>query len=240
MEKEEVLKKAREAKESGATRFCMGAAWRSPKDSDLDKVIEMIKEVKALGMETCVTLGLLQPEQALKLSEAGLDFYNHNIDTSEEYYDKIITTRTFEDRLKTLQYVRNSGINVCSGGIVGMGETVQDRISMLVTLANMNPYPRSVPIGKLVRVEGTPLEDAEEIPNLDYIRLVATARIMMPKAYIRIAAGRRTMSDEMQLLCFMAGVNSFFRGDTLLTTPNNAPDSDDALLAKLGMGFQEI
>lgn len=240
MEKEEVVKRAKEAKEKGATRFCLGAAWRGPRDEDLDKVIEMIKEVKALGMETCVTLGLLGPEQALKLSEAGLDFYNHNIDTSEEFYDKIITTRTFADRLKTLDYVRNAGINVCSGGIVGMGETKEDRLKMLVTLANMSPYPRSIPIGKLVPIEGTPLEDEVEIENIDYIRLVATARIMMPKAYIRISAGRRTMSDEMQLLCFMAGINSFFHGDILLTTPNNAPDFDDQLLNKFGMAFQKI
>jgi biotin synthase len=231
----EVVEAAKRAKEAGSTRFCMGAAWRGPRDQDLDKVCEMVKEVKKLGMETCVTLGLLKQHQADKLKEAGLDFYNHNIDTSEEYYDKIITTRTFQDRLQTLENVRASGMKVCCGGILGMGETNDDRIKMLTTLANLDEQPESVPINKLIRIPGTPLEGAENVDPFDFVRTIALARIMMPKSYIRLSAGREQMSDELQALCFMAGANSIFYGETLLTAKNPIPVKDNELFERLGI-----
>ena len=212
-----VLQAAQAAKNQGATRFCMGAAWRSPKDQDLEIVKEMIREVKKLGLETCVTLGMLEGYQAQSLKEAGLDFYNHNIDTSENFYNKIITTRTFEDRLKTLDHVQKAGIHVCCGGIIGMGETTKDRVEMLVLLANLDVPPQSVPINKLIPLPGTPLGDAPPVDPLDFIRTIALARILMPQSYVRLSAGRESMSDEMQALCFMAGANSIFYGEKLLT-----------------------
>lgn len=237
---EEVLDAARRAKAAGSTRFCMGAAWRGPRDEDLKLVCDMVAKVKEMGLETCVTLGLLKDGQAEKLQEAGLDFYNHNIDTSEEYYSKIITTRTFEDRLSTLERVRSSGIKVCCGGILGMGETNEDRIKMLVTLANMDEPPESVPINKLMRIPGTPLENAEDIDPLDFVRTIALARVMMPKSYVRISAGRENMSDELQTLCFFAGANSIFYGEKLLTADNPAPEKDDLLLRRLGLEKSQI
>lgn len=235
MSVESVLADARQAKSEGATRYCMGAAWRGPQSSHMDALCEMIQEVKALGMETCMTLGLLSSEQAVTLKEAGLDYYNHNIDTSPEYYNEIITTRTFEDRLKTLENVRDAGMKVCCGGILGMGETQADRGKMLMALANLPQYPESVPINKLVPIPGTPLGDAEEVHPLDFVRTIATARIMMPKAMLRLSAGRRSMSDELQALCFLAGANSIFVGDRLLTTNNVEERLDDALFEKLGI-----
>ncbi|HCE59312.1 MAG TPA: biotin synthase BioB [Wolbachia sp.] len=231
----EVVEAAKRAKEAGSTRFCMGAAWRGPRDDDLKIVCEMVKEVKKLGLETCVTLGLLKDHQANMLKEAGLDFYNHNVDTSEEYYDKIITTRTFKDRLDTLEHVRNAGIKVCCGGILGMGETNEDRIKMLVCLANMNEPPESVPINMLIKIPGTPLENVESIDPFDFVRTIAIARIMMPKSYIRLAAGREKMSDELQALCFLAGINSIFYGERLLTAQNPVPERDNYLFQKLGL-----
>ena len=230
-----VIKSAKLAKESGSTRFCMGAAWRGPQNKDLETVCDMIKEVKKLGLETCVTLGLLTKEQAIRLKEAGLDFYNHNIDTSEEFYSKIITTRTFEDRLQTLEYVRKAGIKVCCGGILGMGETNEDRIKMLTLLANLEEPPESVPINKLIKIPGTPLENAPDIDSFDFVRTIALARILMPKSYIRLSAGREQMSEELQSLCFMAGINSIFYGEVLLTAKNPAPEKDNSLLKKLGI-----
>lgn len=230
-----VLQAAQAAKNQGATRFCMGAAWRSPKDHDLEIVKEMIREVKKLGLETCVTLGMLEGYQAKGLKEAGLDFYNHNIDTSENFYKKIITTRTFEDRLKTLDHIQNAGIHVCCGGIIGMGETTKDRVEMLVMLANRDIPPQSVPINKLIPLPGTPLGDAPPVDPLDFIRTIALARILMPKSYVRLSAGRESMSDEMQALCFMAGANSIFYGDKLLTAKNPAPHKDKNLFERLGL-----
>lgn len=230
-----VLEQASLAKEQGATRFCMGAAWRSPKDRDLDKVIGMVKGVKALGMETCLTLGMLSPEQSKKLSDAGLDYYNHNIDTSEEYYKKIITTRKFEMRMDTLKNVQESGINVCSGGIVGMGESQRDRGGMLMALANLDQHPGSVPINSLVQVEGTPLHGIDKIDALDFIRTIAVARIMMPKSMVRLSAGRNDMSEAVQAMCFFAGANSIFYGEKLLTTANPEENKDMALFRKLGI-----
>ena len=235
MSVESVLADARQAKSDGATRYCMGAAWRGPQSSHMDALCEMIHEVKSLGMETCMTLGLLSREQAVTLKEAGLDYYNHNIDTSPEFYNEIITTRTFEDRLKTLENVRDAGMKVCCGGILGMGETQADRGKMLMALANLPQYPESVPINKLVPIPGTPLGDAEEVHPLDFVRTIAAARIMMPKAMLRLSAGRRSMSDELQALCFLAGANSIFVGDRLLTTNNVEEQLDDALFEKLGI-----
>ncbi len=235
MQLQEVLQAAKRAKEAGATRFCMGAAWRGPSDKDLAAVCEMVAEVKKLGLETCVTLGLLKSNQANRLKNAGLDFYNHNIDTSEDFYDKIITTRTFQDRLDTIEQVRNVGLKVCCGGIVGMGETNDDRIKMLVTLANLDKAPESVPINKLIRIPGTPLAGQNEVDAFDFIRIIALSRIMMPRSYVRLSAGREQMSDEMQALCFMAGTNAIFYGEKLLTADNPMPEQDEALFHRLGM-----
>jgi len=230
-----VVEQAGLAKQQGATRFCMGAAWRSPKDRDLDQVIEMVKGVKALGMETCLTLGMLSPEQSEKLSAAGLDYYNHNIDTSESYYQKIITTRKFEMRMDTLKNVQQSGINVCSGGIIGMGESQQDRGGMLMALANLEQHPGSVPINALVQVKGTPLHGIDKLDELDFVRTIAVARIMMPKSMVRLSAGRNDMSEAVQAMCFLAGANSIFYGEKLLTTANPEENKDLALFKKLGI-----
>lgn len=235
MEVERVLSEARKAQEGGATRYCMGAAWRSPKDRDMDMLVAMVEGVKAMGMETCMTLGTLSPEQSARLSDAGLDYYNHNIDTSERFYPEIITTRTFADRLETLANVRDAGIKVCAGGILGMGETVDDRISMLVTLANLPTPPESVPINMLIPIPGSRLANAEPIDPFDFIRTIALARILMPTSYVRLSAGRTDMSDEMQALCFFAGANSIFVGDTLLTADNPGEDHDSALFRRLGL-----
>ena len=240
MEIAKVVEAAQRAKASGSTRFCMGAAWRGPRDNDLEVVCEMVRQVKALGMETCVTLGMLKGHQAVMLKEAGLDYYNHNIDTSEEFYSEVITTRTFADRLDTLEQVRNAGINVCCGGIMGMGESNVDRIKMLVTLANMPEPPQSVPINQLIKIPGTPLENVEGVDPFDFIRVIALARIMMPKSYVRLSAGREQMSDEMQALCFMAGANSMFYGEKLLTAQNPVPEQDNALFGRLGLQKQAI
>ena len=226
MEVEKVLKEASAAKAAGSTRFCMGAAWRSPKDRDMPKVLAMVEGVKAMGLETCMTLGMLKPHQASALSDAGLDYYNHNLDTSPEYYSDIITTRTYQDRLDTLHYVREAGINVCSGGIVGMGESINDRVGLLIELANMPEHPQSVPINRLVRVEGTPMANEEDFDNFDFIRTIAVARIMMPKSYVRLSAGRETMNEEMHALVYFAGANSIFYGEKLLTTPNPQANKD--------------
>jgi len=235
MEVEAVLAEARAAKESGVSRFCMGAAWRSPKDKDLDTVCAMVEGVKALGMETCVTLGMLTAGQATRLKESGLDYYNHNIDTSPEYYRHVITTRTFQDRLDTLEAVRTAGINVCCGGIVGMGESQSDRVGLIHALATLPVHPESVPINALVGT-GTPAaETSPKLPHLDFVRTIAVARITMPKSMVRLSAGREDMSDEAQALCFMAGANSIFYGPRLLTTPNPVADSDRALFTKLGL-----
>ncbi|TJY58950.1 biotin synthase BioB [Sinimarinibacterium sp. CAU 1509] len=235
MEVEAVVAAAREAKAGGATRFCMGAAWRSPKDRDIDKVEVMVREVKALGLETCMTLGMLKSDQASRLADAGLDYYNHNLDTSPEFYGKIITTRTYEDRLETLGNVREAGIKVCCGGIVGMGEQPQDRAELLRQLAIMNPHPESVPINNLVQVGGTPLDGVAALSPIEFVRTIAIARILMPKSYVRLSAGRTEMSDETQALCFLAGANSIFYGERLLTTDNPQNARDRALLAQLGM-----
>jgi biotin synthase len=240
MDVAEVIEAAKKAKASGSTRFCMGAAWRGPRDEDLDKVCEMVEGVKKLGLESCVTLGLLKKHQAEKLKESGLDFYNHNIDTSEEHYSNIISTRTFQDRLNTLEHVRESGIKTCCGGILGMGETNEDRIKMLVLLANLPKAPESVPINKLIPIPGTPLENNEAIDPIDFVRTVALARILMPQSYIRLSAGREDMSDELQALCFMAGVNSIFRGEVLLTAKNPDSQRDKELLRKLGLKEEKI
>jgi len=236
MEVERVVAEAARAKAGGATRFCMGAAWRSPRDRDMDKVCAMIAGVRALGLETCVTLGMLTPDQVERLREAGLDYYNHNIDTSREFYPEIITTRTIDDRLETLGHVRDGGIKVCCGGIVGMGETIADRIGMLVILANLDPPPESVPINMWNEIRGTPvLDKGEPVEPIALVRLVALARILMPESVVRLSAGRDSMSDETQSLCFLAGANSIFTGDVLLTTANPQRDRDAVLLAKLGM-----
>lgn len=231
----EVVEKAKAAKAKGASRFCMGAAWRGPKDKDLETVLAMVREVKALGLETCVTLGMLKGDQALQLKEAGLDYYNHNLDTAPEFYGKVITTHTLADRLDTLEQVRAAGINVCSGGIVGMGEGRTSRAGLLVQLANMAPPPESVPINNLVAVPGTPLEGVEKIDPFEFVRTIAAARIMMPRSFVRLSAGRQQMSDELQALCFMAGANSIFYGDRLLTTDNPEADRDERLFARLGL-----
>jgi biotin synthase len=235
MDLKAVLDEARAAKAGGASRFCMGAAWRSPKDRDLEKVCEMVEGVKALGLETCATLGMLTAEQALRLKSCGLDYYNHNLDTSPEFYGEIITTRTYRDRLDTLEHVRAAGINVCCGGIVGMGESLEDRVGMIATLASLPVHPESVPINMLVRVEGTPLAHTKTLDPLDFVRTIAVARITMPASMVRLSAGREDMSEETQALCFIAGANSVFYGPKLLTTPNPSRDRDMALLDKLGL-----
>ncbi len=230
-----VLAEARAAKAGGASRFCMGAAWRSPKDRDLDKVCAMVEGVKALGLETCVTLGMLEAEQAKRLKQSGLDYYNHNLDTSPEFYGEIITTRTYQDRLDTLDRVRDAGIHVCCGGIVGMGEGLEDRVGMIAALATLPVHPESVPINMLVQVEGTPLAGQAKLDPLDFVRTIAVARITMPASMVRLSAGREDMSEETQALCFLAGANSIFYGPKLLTTPNPGRDRDMALLDKLGL-----
>jgi biotin synthase len=238
MDIEPVLEAARRARDAGAQRFCMGAAWRAPKDHDLDRVAAMVAGVKALGLETCVTLGMLRPDQADRLKSAGLDYYNHNLDTSPEFYGNIITTRIYQDRLDTLAAVRDAGINVCCGGIIGMGEDLDDRAGLLATLADLDPYPESVPINALVAVKGTALGETAPIDPIDFVRTIAAARIAMPKSYVRLSAGREALSDEAQALCFLAGANSIFYGDTLLTTSNPAVARDNALFEKLGMTRQ--
>jgi biotin synthase len=232
---DEVIASAKLAKSNGSSRFCMGAAWRSPKDKDLEPVIKMVKEVKSLGMETCLTLGMLTESQAVQLKEAGLDYYNHNLDTSPEFYGEVITTRTYQDRLDTLQHVRDAGMNTCCGGILGMGESRRDRIGLFQELANQDHHPESVPINLLVRVSGTPLQDGEDLDALEFIRSVAVARIMMPKSFVRLSAGRENMSDEMQAMCFFAGANSIFYGEKLLTTPNPDTNHDSQLFNSLGI-----
>jgi biotin synthase len=230
-----VLEEAMRAKQAGASRFCMGAAWRSPKDHELDRICAMVEGVKALGLESCATLGMLTSDQAARLKQAGLDFYNHNLDTSPEFYGSIISTRVYDDRLETLAHVRAAGIHVCCGGIVGMGESRADRVGMIHALSTLPAHPESVPINMLVRVAGTPL--AEEVPldALEFVRTIAVARITMPRSMVRLSAGREAMSDETQALCFLAGANSIFYGPRLLTTPNPAADHDKALLDRLGM-----
>jgi biotin synthase len=235
MNVDSVLAEAKQACEGGATRFCMGAAWRGPKDRDMDGIVAMVEGVKALGMETCMTLGMLSDAQAERLADAGLDYYNHNIDTSEEFYGEIITTRTYQDRLETLERVRQNGMNVCCGGIVGMGESRRDRAGMIATLANMTRHPESVPINMLVQVEGTPLAGSEGFDILEFVRTVAVARITMPGSFVRLSAGREQMSDEAQALCFHAGANSIFSGEKLLTTGNPEVDRDAALFGRLGI-----
>ena len=235
MEVADVVAAARAAQDSGATRFCMGAAYRSPKPRQLAVVKSMIREVRALGLETCATLGMLTPAQALELKAAGLDYYNHNIDTSEAFYGEVITTRTYRDRLDTLQAVRDAGLNVCCGGILGMGETARDRVQMLLTLATLPVHPESVPINQLVQVEGTPLHGRPALDPLDLVRTIATARILMPKAYVRLSAGRTDMSEAVQALCFLAGANSIFYGERLLTTPNPGRSRDQELFERLGL-----
>jgi biotin synthase len=235
MQVDEVRQAAKLAQQAGATRFCMGAAWRSPTDRDLDSVIEMVRAIKDLGMESCATLGMLKADQAQRLKDAGLDYYNHNIDTSPEYYDKIITTRDFADRIETLDHVQKAGMHTCSGGIIGMGETVEDRANMLITLANRDRHPQSVPINMLIKIKGSPLEHAPDLAPLDFVRVIAVARILMPASHVRLSAGRTQMSDETQALCFLAGANSIFYGDTLLTADNPAPQRDAELFRQLGL-----
>jgi len=235
MQIDAVLAEARAAKAAGASRFCMGAAWRAPKDRDLDAVCAMVEGVRALGLETCVTLGMLTGPQATRLASSGLDYYNHNLDTSPEFYGEIITTRVYQDRLDTLAHVRDAGINVCCGGIVGLGESETDRAALIATLASLPKHPESVPINALVRVEGTPLADAPPIDAIDFVRIIAAARITMPTSYVRLSAGRETMTDEAQALCFLAGANSIFYGPRLLTTPNPAAEKDAQLLKRLGL-----
>jgi biotin synthase len=239
MDLDAVLAEARAAKAGGASRFCMGAAWRNPKDRDLDKVCIMVEGVKALGLETCVTLGMLTGEQARRLKDVGLDYYNHNLDSSPEFYGEIITTRTYQDRLDTLAHVRAAGIHVCCGGIVGMGEGLEDRVGMIMALAGLPVHPESVPINMLVQVEGTPLAGTAALDPLDFVRTIAVARICMPASMVRLSAGREDMSEETQALCFLAGANSIFYGPKLLTTPNPGRDRDMALLDKLGMRAME-
>lgn len=235
MEVEQVVEEARKARQQGASRFCMGAAWKKPNSRDFEKVVAMVKGVKETGMETCMTLGMLTAEQAEHLKQAGLDYYNHNLDTSPEYYEQVITTRTYGDRLQTLQEVRDAGINVCAGGIIGMGEGRSDRIGLLQMLANLPCHPESVPINRLVKVEGTPLSEVEGIENFEFVRTIAVARILMPKSMVRLSAGRTDMTDEMQALCFFAGANSIFYGEQLLTTPNPESDLDRKLFNSLGI-----
>ena len=238
LEIEKVIQRAKEAKQVGSTRFCMGAAWRNPRDRDMPYILKMVEEVKSLGLETCMTLGMLTRDQAVALKQAGLDYYNHNLDTSPEFYGDIITTRTYQDRLNTLENVREAGMNVCSGGIVGMGETVSDRASMLVQLANLPEQPQSVPINMLVKVKGTPLDSVEDLDYFEFIRTIAVARIMMPKSHVRLSAGREAMNEQMQALCFMAGANSIFYGCKLLTTSNPDTHEDVMLFKKLGINTE--
>ncbi|EPL6455781.1 MULTISPECIES: biotin synthase BioB [Providencia] len=240
MEVQQVLESAKKAKQAGSTRFCMGAAWRNPKERDMPYLEMMVKEVKSLGMETCMTLGMIDDTQAQRLAEAGLDYYNHNLDTSPEYYGNIITTRTYQDRLDTLGNVRNAGIKVCSGGILGLGEKVSDRAALLVQLANLPKPPESVPINMLMKVEGTPMADNEDVDAFDFIRTIAVARIMMPTSYVRLSAGREYMNEQTQALCFMAGANSVFYGCKLLTTPNPDENKDLALFRKLDINPERI
>ncbi|RKZ61007.1 MAG: biotin synthase BioB [Gammaproteobacteria bacterium] len=237
---DEVIEKAKLAKDNGASRFCMGAAWRNPTDKNLEKVIDMITAVKEIGMETCVTLGMLTEKQSRRLKDAGLDYYNHNLDTSPEHYGDIITTRTYQDRLDTLEHVRAANINVCSGGILGLGEERADRVSLLQQLSNLPQHPDSVPINMLVQVEGTPLHGVDELEPLEFIRTIATARIIMPESVVRLSAGRAEMSDETQALCFLAGANSIFYGDKLLTTDNPAESHDQQLFDKLGLNTKNV
>ncbi len=236
---DQVVEAAQTAKDNGATRFCMGAAWRNPTDTNLDSVIDMIEAVHGLNMESCVTLGMLTTEQAQRLGNVGLNYYNHNLDTSPEFYGNVITTRTYQDRLDTIESVRSHGINICSGGILGMGESRQDRASMLRELCNLPKHPDSVPINMLVQVEGTPLYGTEELDPFEFVRIIAVARILMPKSNVRLSAGRTEMNDEMQALCFMAGANSMFYGDRLLTTDNPDEDRDRVLFRRLGMQFEQ-
>lgn len=240
MEVEKVISEAQKAKDGGATRYCMGAAWRSPKDRDMEMIVAMVRGVRALGMETCMTLGMLSPAQSAALADAGLDYYNHNIDTSERFYGEVITTRTFADRLETLSNVREAGIKVCAGGILGMGETADDRISMLVTLANLPSPPESVPINMLIPIPGSKLADAAPVDPIDFVRTIALARILMPQSHVRLSAGRTEMSDEMQALCFFAGANSMFIGETLLTAENPGEDHDTTLFRRLGLKPMEL
>ena len=235
---DEVLAAAQAAKAQGATRFCMGAAWRNPSNKNLERVNEMVRGVRALGLETCVTLGMLNQDQALSLKDAGLDYYNHNLDTSPEFYGQVITTRTFQDRLDTLGHVREAGIKVCSGGILGMGESRRDRAGMLAELANLPRHPESVPINLLVQVEGTPLFGSAELDPFEFVRTIAVARILMPASHVRLSAGRTGLNDQTQALCFLAGANSVFYGDRLLTTDNESEDHDQALFRRLGMRFE--
>jgi biotin synthase len=232
---EAVVMEAEKAKAAGATRYCMGAAWREPKARDMDQLVTMVERVKGLGMETCMTLGMLSDDDAQRLASAGLDYYNHNIDTSESHYKSVITTRTFQDRLDTLERVRAAGMKVCCGGILGMGEGTLDRVDMLVTLANLAEHPESVPINLLIPIAGTPLAKAAKLDSIDFVRTIATARIMMPRSFVRLSAGRSEMTDEMQALCFFAGANSIFAGDKLLTAGNPDDDADSALFARLGL-----
>ncbi|MGM0937776.1 MAG: biotin synthase BioB [Pseudomonadota bacterium] len=240
MEVQQVLESAKKAKQAGSTRFCMGAAWRNPRERDMPYLEMMVKEVKSLGMETCMTLGMIDDNQAQRLAEAGLDYYNHNLDTSPEYYGNIITTRTYQDRLDTLDNVRSAGIKVCSGGILGLGEKVSDRAALLVQLANLPKPPESVPINMLMKVEGTPMADNEDVDAFDFIRTIAVARIMMPTSYVRLSAGREYMNEQTQALCFMAGANSVFYGCKLLTTPNPDENKDLALFKKLNINPERI
>lgn len=240
MRVEKIVAAAKKAKANGAGRFCMGAAWRSPKDADLSVVEEAIRQVRALGLETCATLGMLTAEQASSLKAAGLDYYNHNLDTSDSYYKEVITTRSYEDRLNTLEHVRHAGMNVCSGGIIGMGETRKDRAGLIANLANLTVPPQSVPINNLVQVAGTPLAEAEPVDDFEFIRTIAVARITMPESYVRLSAGREAMNDQMQALCFMAGANSVFYGEELLTTNNASVEHDRALMANLGLSAESV
>lgn len=240
VEVERVVAEARKARDGGATRYCMGAAWRSPKERDMPMLVAMIREVKALGLETCMTLGMLSPALARSLGEAGLDYYNHNIDTSARFYPEVVTTRCFSDRLETLENVRQAGIKVCAGGILGMGETSEDRIDMLVTLANLPSPPESVPINMLIPIPGSKLADAAPVDPIAFVRIIALARILMPWSHVRLSAGRADMTDELQALCFFAGANSIFVGDTLLTAANPEKDQDASLLARLGMRAAEV
>lgn len=232
---DEVIAQAKEAKKSGASRFCMGAAWRNLNDSNISKIKDMVKAVKELELETCLTLGMLKKEQAESLKESGLDYYNHNLDSSEEYYSKVVSTRTYKDRLNTLKYVRDAGIKVCTGGILGLGEENLDRLKLIEVLCNMDEQPESVPMNKLVRIEGTPYSNNDDVDNFDFIRIIAITRITMPKTYVRLSAGRDTMNDEMQALCFFAGANSIFYGEELLTTKNSSINQDKNLLSKLSI-----
>lgn len=239
MDQATVMESAREAKKNGASRFCMGAAWRTPTPKGFKRILEIIRGVKSLGLETCATLGMLTSEQAHQLKQAGLDYYNHNLDTSAEYYDKVITTRTYQDRLDTLSCVRDAGMKVCCGGIVGMGEEQNDRVGLLMTLANLEYHPESVPVNLLVKIEGTPLAETEELDIFEFTRCIAVARILMPASLVRLSAGRQSLSDEAQAMCFLAGANSIFYGERLLTTDNPEADSDRLLFERLGLYAME-